>query len=887
MMNFGKKMAVGVASAALVASLAGVPAAVAVEEPRPLDGGWDRIASDRANNDRIDTALEVAKVAFPEVAKAKAVYVANSTAMIDAATAGQLTDGPILLVDNNSRTLDVVKAQVAKYTSATTVYAVGGEQVVPEATLKAVAGDKKTGRLGGKSRYETAMSVAKRVIEVEPSKSKNVIVSRADVPIDALAAGTLDHGPVFYTKDGELPEDVKTWVKDHKVQSVIGLGGKNAVPDKALSEALDPVVKVNPGKADLESINARKAFEEARAKYLGVNTFRSDFEITKAGDPNYLNTATSRDPRMLDLGRQDAGNRFEGYKALAREVAGRMDVVDSAVKSVKMDIANKIKDAKGDYSMIATGIASDLGKLYGTANQANIANNKDFFVFDEDGKVTGVAYGAIESNNEAVKTAIKSDKARIKAYFEHKDAALLGNVVAPTGYKFDSVGVESQNLFSNKSISTLTTGGSNLVVLQRDTELFLAQAKQNADSTSASMLDAWAKLKRGTGYVRLGGADRYSTAAMISQYLRLQRGAFIDRVYLANGESMVDALVAGVFTRGPILLVNKAGTLTDATKTEMQNIGQFLTVSGDKVVERKKGAFPAVLAVGGKNSVTDAAAAAAAAEVKVGNDRVTEKEQKFLVSKELKVTYAEGAKAVANSKPATLSFSFQVPTGKNADKATVTWQYRADANGSWSSVADSTPAGVTYGTETKTPSDKGIVTVSRNITTPATDAGKAGDYRALVTYKNDSGVTEKEIATNPVTVQLSAPAAAPAQTLTAVTITMNPVSGEVKTTASDTGAKTVTLTCDKTGTAVDVQYSWEITGASGQVKSGAADATHFGAGALNTKTLTLTSPAHGVATSSITIPADKIVCKATSVNAGVNAGSAKTAKNTVIKYTKG
>ncbi|SPX79905.1 Uncharacterised protein [Mobiluncus mulieris] len=190
---------------------------------------------------------------------------------------------------------------------------------------------------------------------------------------------------------------------------------------------------------------------------------------------------------------------------------------------------------------------------------------------------------------------------------------------------------------------------------------------------------------------------------------------------------------------------------------------------------------------------------------------------------------------------------------------------------------------MTYGTETKTPSDKGIVTVSRNITTPATAADAKGDYRALVTYKNDSGVTEKEIATNPVTVQLSAPA----QTLTAVTITMNPVSGEVKTTASDTGAKTVTLTCDKTGTAVDVQYSWDITGASGQVKSGAADATHFGAGALNTKTLTLTSPAHDVATGSITIPADKIVCKATSVNAGVNAGSAKTAKNTVIKYTKG
>ncbi|NMX20830.1 hypothetical protein HHB27_11965, partial [Mobiluncus mulieris] len=47
-----------------------------------------------------------------------------------------------------------------------------------------------------------------------------------------------------------------------------------------------------------------------------------------------------------------------------------------------------------------------------------------------------------------------------------------------------------------------------------------------------------------------------------------------------------------------------------------------------------------------------------------------------------------------------------------------------------------------------------------------TAAGTKGEYRALVTYKNDSGVTEKEIATNPVTVQLSAPAAAPTASAT-------------------------------------------------------------------------------------------------------------------------
>ncbi|MCU9969979.1 hypothetical protein [Mobiluncus mulieris] len=108
---------------------------------------------------------------------------------------------------------------------------------------------------------------------------------------------------------------------------------------------------------------------------------------------------------------------------------------------------------------------------------------------------------------------------------------------------------------------------------------------------------------------------------------------------------------------------------------------------------------------------------------------------------------------------------------------------------SWSTVADSTPAGVTYGNETKTPSDKGIVTVSRNITAPATAAGTKGEYRALVTYKNDSGVTEKEIATNPVTVQLSAPAAAPTASATP---TLGAVTGSPITAANGTASVPVT-----------------------------------------------------------------------------------------------
>ncbi|WP_263475323.1 cell wall-binding repeat-containing protein, partial [Mobiluncus mulieris] len=107
MMNFGKKMAVGVASAALVAGMGVVPAfAAGSEAPKPLDGGWDRIASGKPANDRIDTAIEVASAAYANKALAQAVYLVNSEAMVDAATAGQLADGPIFLVNNNSRVID-------------------------------------------------------------------------------------------------------------------------------------------------------------------------------------------------------------------------------------------------------------------------------------------------------------------------------------------------------------------------------------------------------------------------------------------------------------------------------------------------------------------------------------------------------------------------------------------------------------------------------------------------------------------------------------------------------------------------------------------------------------------------------------------------------------
>ncbi|SPX76821.1 Uncharacterised protein [Mobiluncus mulieris] len=93
-------MAVGVASAALVASLAGVPAAVAAGAERitfPEGGSFERIAGDS----RVDTAIAAAERLYADKGKSltKAYLVAaGDSHLVDAATSGMLTDGVVLLV---------------------------------------------------------------------------------------------------------------------------------------------------------------------------------------------------------------------------------------------------------------------------------------------------------------------------------------------------------------------------------------------------------------------------------------------------------------------------------------------------------------------------------------------------------------------------------------------------------------------------------------------------------------------------------------------------------------------------------------------------------------------------------------------------------------------
>ena len=163
-MNLKKKFVIGAASVALVAGMGGVAAPAAVAAPS-LPGSIMKLER-LGGLDRVQTSLKVAKAEFGMKAPER-LYVVSAAEgnMVDAATAGMLTDGPIAFVYNNSYVASAVGKFFtdAKFAGIKEVVAIGGDGVISDNTLNAVKDAlkvKKTSRLAGKDRYGTSVAIA-------------------------------------------------------------------------------------------------------------------------------------------------------------------------------------------------------------------------------------------------------------------------------------------------------------------------------------------------------------------------------------------------------------------------------------------------------------------------------------------------------------------------------------------------------------------------------------------------------------------------------------------------------------------------------------------------------------------------------------------------------
>lgn len=194
--------------------------------------------------DRIATAVSISQRAFPS--QSAKVYLAKAETPVDAISGGTLTDGPVLLVRTNGPVRGEVLGEINRL-KPSEVVALGGPAVVSDQVLVDAAQGRKTNRIFGPTRYETAIGISHHTFPDGPPSGRVYIANGSGADgvgtADSIASGMLNDGPVFIV-DPQSPSSVNAVANEianlrttarHPVNTVVAIGGPAVVPDASLN----------------------------------------------------------------------------------------------------------------------------------------------------------------------------------------------------------------------------------------------------------------------------------------------------------------------------------------------------------------------------------------------------------------------------------------------------------------------------------------------------------------------------------------------------------------------------------------------------------------------------------------------------------------------------
>lgn len=190
-----------------------------------------------AGEDRFATAAAISRTLFPDGAYSS--YLVRADVYADAAVAGTLEGGPILLLPScdapPAATVDEIVRLDPRHLTG-----IGGTAAICDGTLGSLrdVGDKehKVWRVAGADRYLTSVQVAElKTASTGWDEHDVVYIVPGTSLADAVAAGTLTDGPVLLTPAcGDLPIHVKAEINSFEPSEIIALGD---VCDRVLQQA--------------------------------------------------------------------------------------------------------------------------------------------------------------------------------------------------------------------------------------------------------------------------------------------------------------------------------------------------------------------------------------------------------------------------------------------------------------------------------------------------------------------------------------------------------------------------------------------------------------------------------------------------------------------------
>ena len=576
-MNLKKKFVIGAASVALVAGMGGVAAPAAVAAPS-LPGSIMKLER-LGGLDRVQTSLKVAKAEFGTKAPER-LYVVSAAEgnMVDAATAGMLTDGPIVFVYNNSYVATAVGKEIAaNIAGIKEVVAIGGDGVISDNTLNAVKDAlkvKKTSRLAGKDRYATSVAIADYLYtqSIKGDKNfanrtsgsgnflKNAYLANGanEHVVDSMVAGTLDNGAILLVQpDGKIPEVVAEFIKKALPTQFSALGGTGAVSDATVNEAWVIKALGNKWETSYSIPNLREKIEDL--EWL-VNGYSKNAKGTNLSDKQ----------------------NFGGLKRVVEVAESNSASWANKVANEKQQISNWFTANSGKTPAQAYNqIHTLLENLYGTGV---VSSDSKFFELDDDEMATGVNYEAIEATKAYKDLVEDATKQLDKVWADEKHQGEITNAVA----KASQLHVTKAGSVADKFAAIAEVAK---YTVDNDKKWLETSEKQLA-SLKGEWRGEFDKIAPKT-VQRFGGKDRFETAQLIANWFAKDDYKNVTAAYIANGTRLADSLTAGQLTGGPILLVRNDTKIPEFTA----NVATHLLCWKGKPIK--------VSAIGGTGVVSD------------------------------------------------------------------------------------------------------------------------------------------------------------------------------------------------------------------------------------------------------------------------------------------
>ena len=575
-MNLKKKFVVGAASVALIASMGGVAAPAAVADTS-LPGSIMKLER-LGGLDRVQTSLKVAKAEFGTKSPERLYIVSAAEGnMVDAATAGMLTDGPIVFVYNNSYVATAVGKDVAaNIAGIKEVVAIGGDGVISDSTLNAVKDAmkvKKTSRLAGKDRYATSVAIADylytqsikgdKSFANRTSGSGNFLMNAYlanganEHVVDSMVAGTLDDGAILLVQpDGKIPEVVAEFIKKALPTQFSALGGTGAVSDATVNEAWVIKALGNKWETSYSIPNLREKIDELNFLIDGVKdqtgTNLSD-KATFGGLKHVVDVAESN------------------YASWANKVANE-----------KQEISNHIVSNPGEEVDTAyAAVKNNLTNLYGSAIADTLKDAK-YFELTGDKKVKAVNYDAIEAKSEYKKLVEDATKQLDKVWADEKhQGEITDDVAKASQMHVTAAGAVADKFAAIAEVAKYTVDNDKkwLDTVEKQRAALKAEWRTEFDKIAPKTVQ------------RFGGKDRFETAQLIANWFAKYHE--VTAAYVANGTRLADSLAAGQLTGGPILLVRNDTKIPEFTS----NVATHLLCWNGKPIK--------VSAIGGEGVVSD------------------------------------------------------------------------------------------------------------------------------------------------------------------------------------------------------------------------------------------------------------------------------------------